>query len=84
MLFAYWVSLARTVAPLIAGWVIAQGVRVGVDIDSALVVSLVAGGATAAYYAVFRWAEQRLSARWGWLLGWARPPEYPGAPAAGR
>ncbi|MFI5706035.1 hypothetical protein ACIA78_39095 [Streptomyces xanthochromogenes] len=36
--------------------------------------------ATFAYYAVFRFAEEHLSPRFGWFLGYARPPKYEAAP----
>ncbi|MFE0640162.1 hypothetical protein [Streptomyces sp. NPDC058877] len=79
MLYAYLLSVARTVAPVVAGWLITQALRLGVEIESSVVESLVTSGFAVGYYALFRFAELRLSRRFGWLLGWARPPEYPAA-----
>jgi hypothetical protein len=77
MLYTYLVSLVRTVAPIAAGWLITQALRLGVHLDDATAVSALTGAFAAVYYGLFRWAEQRASARFGWLLGVARPPQYP-------
>ncbi|MFB7424754.1 hypothetical protein ACFC0K_15925 [Streptomyces hydrogenans] len=77
MLYAYLLSVVRTVAPIAAGWLITQALRLGVTIEPGPVESLVTGAFAALYYAAFRFAELKLSPRLGWLLGWARPPEYP-------
>ena len=76
MSYNYLLSLVRTVAPIIAGWLIAQAVRLGVHLDGTILVSLLTSAFAVAYYVVFRWAELHLSGRFGWLLGWAAPPEY--------
>jgi hypothetical protein len=72
-------SLVRTVVPLIAGFLITQLVRLGVTLDEATVTTFVEAVVTAAYYALFRFAETRLGAGFGWFLGMARPPQYPSA-----
>ncbi|MQY11471.1 hypothetical protein SRB5_15890 [Streptomyces sp. RB5] len=79
MLYNYLLSLARTAAPVGAGWLITQALRVGVDIDSAPVESALTAAFSTVYYALFRFAELHLSQRFGWLLGWARPPKYEAA-----
>lgn len=81
MLYNYLLSLVRTFAPIAAGWLIAQvTVYLGIHLDSAVLVSLETSAFAAAYYAVFRWAELHVSARFGWLLGWATPPQYQDGP----
>lgn len=77
-MYDYLLSLVRTVASLVAGWLIAQAVAVGVDIDGTTVVSALTAGFAAAYYLVFRWAELHVNPRFGWLLGVAAPPQYSG------
>lgn len=79
MLYNYLLSLVRTLAPIAAGWLITQALRLGVHLDGATIVSLLTAGFSAAYYAVFRWAELHISSRFGWLLGYATPPQYEGA-----
>ncbi|REE61455.1 hypothetical protein BX257_4033 [Streptomyces sp. 3212.3] len=74
-------SLVRTVAPIAAGWLIAQAARFGLHLDGPTVVSALTSDFAAAYYVVFRWAELRVSPRFGWLLGYAAPPQYADAPA---
>ncbi|MEW1700370.1 hypothetical protein [Streptomyces sp. NPDC091278] len=76
MLYTYLLSLIRTIAPIVAGWLITQALRLGVEIDPGSVESLVTSAFAAIYYAAFRFAELRLSPKFGWLLGWSRPPEY--------
>lgn len=76
MLYDYLLSLVRTFAPIVAGWLIAQAVRTGVHLDGTVLVSLLTSGFAAAYYLVFRWAELHLHRRFGWLLGWTAPPKY--------
>ena len=74
-------SLVRTVVPIVAGWVVTQALRLGVHLDQASVASAVTAGLGALWYAGFRLLEHHVHPAWGWLLGWARPPQYP---AAGR
>ncbi|MGW9135392.1 hypothetical protein [Streptomyces sp. NPDC055681] len=73
----YLLSMMRTLAPILAGWLIAQAVQLGVLLDSILVVSLLISVFAGAYYLVFRWAELHIGGRFGWLLlGFAAPPVY--------
>ncbi|WP_127356190.1 hypothetical protein [Actinacidiphila soli] len=77
MLYNYLLSLVRTLAPIIAGWLIVQvAVYLGIHLDGTVLVSLETSAFAAGYYVVFRWAELHVSARFGWLLGWAAPPQY--------
>jgi membrane protein DedA with SNARE-associated domain len=77
VLYNYLLSLVRTLAPIIAGWLIVQvAVYLGVHLDGTVLVPLLTSGFGVAYYLVFRWAELHLSRRFGWLLGWATPPQY--------
>jgi len=77
-------SLMRTLVPLVAGLLLGQAARLGLDLDDATVTASVTAGLTAAYYALWR-ALEDLAGRIGWeplrilaglLLGWARPPQY--------
>ncbi|MEU8919525.1 hypothetical protein AB0D10_01140 [Kitasatospora sp. NPDC048545] len=77
-----YVSLLRTGVPALVGWLVALAARYGLDLDPAALAGVVAPLASFAYYAVFRVAEVYLSPRWGWLLGYARPPQYPGGKVA--
>lgn len=80
-----FVSLVRTVVPLVVGCVLSFGAWIGTDMDGEAVAIVVTSTVTATYYTVFRalegWAEKishpRLRRAAGWLLGLARPPEYP-------
>lgn len=71
-------SIVRTVAPVVAGWLIALALHVGVHLDGATTLTAVTSALSVAYYALARVAEQHLGARWGWLLGWAQVPTYAG------
>ncbi|MBM9621040.1 hypothetical protein ACFQ60_22305 [Streptomyces zhihengii] len=89
MATSLYVSVMRTVVPLVAGWLITTGARAGLELDGERTVTLVLAGCTAVYYVVFRCLEiagQRargtaLQTVAGLFLGWARPPEYPAKPA---
>lgn len=75
-LYDYLASLWRTLVPIIVTVLAAWLAHAGIHIDS-VAASLWLGGAFGSvYYAVLRWAETRLGARWGWLLGLASPPQY--------
>lgn len=80
-----FISVMRTVVPVVAGWLISLAAWAGLDLDSNAVVGAVTLVATVAYYVLFRLLEiagqhargtalQRLA---GVMLGWARPPQYP-------
>lgn len=79
-------SFMRTLVPVLAGLLLSLAARVGLDLDGEAVAAGVTAALTAGYYAAFRGLEV-LAGRLGWqplrlvagvLLGWARPPEYPG------
>lgn len=79
-------SFMRTLVPVLAGLLLSLAARVGLDLDGEAVAAGVTATLSALYYAVFRGVEH-LAGRLGWqplrlvagvLLGWARPPEYPG------
>ncbi len=53
-----------------------MGLRYGLHLDETAVTGVLTPIATLTYYGVFRLAEERLSSRFGWLLGYARPPKY--------
>ncbi|TLQ45746.1 hypothetical protein [Streptomyces marianii] len=84
-------SLLRTVVPVLAGAILTLTGALGIPVDSAQVAVIVTAALTAAYYLVFRLAEQATARlRWerlrriaGVLLGWARPPQYKEPPPAG-
>ncbi|WP_435970243.1 hypothetical protein [Streptomyces sp. Qhu_M48] len=58
-----------------AGWLVAVALRYGLHLDEAAVTSVLTPVAIFLYYTVFRLAEVHLSPRFGWLLGYARPPK---------
>jgi hypothetical protein len=80
-LYDYLASLWRTVVPLIVGTAAAWLAHAGIGVDSAAATTWLGAAFTAAYYALFRLLEAHVSARFGWLLGLARPPAYPSTPA---
>lgn len=73
------VSIIRTIAPYIAGVVGAWLLRIlGVEIDTAAfeqMLIVVLGGL---YYAIVRYLERNSNSKFGWLIGWASQPIYPG------
>ena len=86
---ALFISVMRTVVPLVAGWFISLAVWAGVEVDSQAVTGAVTLVLAVVYYALFRLLEiagtkargtllQKLA---GFFLGWARPPTYPVEPA---
>jgi hypothetical protein len=79
-----FVSLMRTLVPVVAGLALGAAARVGLDVDDTTATTYVTGGLTFAYYGAFRGLEV-LAERMAWrplqlaagvLLGWARPPAY--------
>lgn len=67
-------SYVRTVVPVVVGAVIAFALRHGVDLHGYVV--QVTAVVTVGYYALARLAEQYVSPKFGWLLGYATPPDY--------
>ncbi|GAA2084401.1 hypothetical protein GCM10009759_03400 [Kitasatospora saccharophila] len=72
-----YVSLLRTGVPALVGWLVAVAARYGLNIDPGALDGVLAPTVGFGYYAVFRLAEHLVSPRWGWLLGYAKPPAYP-------
>lgn len=79
-----FVSLMRTLVPIVAGLALTWAARVGLDLDEATATAYVTAALTAGYYAAFRLLEE-LAERMAWrplqllagvALGWARPPAY--------
>ena len=77
-----YVSLLRTGVPALVGWLITLAARAGLDLDPSALSGVLVPVAAFVYYAVFRLAEEHVSPKWGWLLCYGRPPEYPGGKAA--
>ncbi|RGD59403.1 hypothetical protein DR950_17825 [Kitasatospora xanthocidica] len=77
-----YLSLLRTGVPALVGWLVAAAARYGLDFDATALAGVLVPLVSFVYYAVFRAAEHYLSPRWGWLLGYAKPPAYPAGKAA--
>jgi hypothetical protein len=75
-LYDTFASLWRTVVPLIVGTLVALLAHAGIGVDSDAAMAWLTAAFSAAYYALFRVLEAHVSAKWGWLLGLARPPAY--------
>ncbi|TQF05576.1 hypothetical protein E6W39_29270 [Kitasatospora acidiphila] len=71
-----YLSLVRTGIPALVGWLVALAAGYGLNLDPAALAGVLAPLAGFAYYGLFRIAEEHLSPRFGWLLGYARPPHY--------
>ncbi len=69
-------SLWRTAVPMVVGALVAALAHAGLHVDTAAATVWLGTAFSAAYYALFRVLEAHVSARWGWLLGLARPPAY--------
>jgi hypothetical protein len=79
-----FVSVMRTLVPIVAGLILTWAVQLGLPLDEATATPYVTAALTAAYYVLFRGLEE-LAERMAWeplqtlagiLLGWARPPQY--------
>lgn len=78
-----YVSVIRTVVPIIAGAVISAAAFINLELSGELTAVFVTSVVSAVYYTVFRFLEdraQRIGVPWlkdlaGKLLGMARPPE---------
>ncbi|MFG2022296.1 hypothetical protein [Streptomyces sp. NPDC048825] len=75
-----YASLLRTGVPAAVGWLVAVGLRYGLYLDETAVTGVLTPIATFTYYGLFRLAEEYVSPRFGWLLGYARPPKYESTP----
>ncbi|MFC7870752.1 hypothetical protein ACFUS2_06255 [[Kitasatospora] papulosa] len=71
-----YASLLRTGVPAAVGWLVAVALRHGLDLDATAVSGVLTPVVIFVYYGVFRFAEEHVSPRFGWLLGYARPPKY--------
>jgi hypothetical protein len=74
-------SLWRTLVPLLVGTAAAWLAHAGIGVDSAAATAWLGAAFSSAYYALFRVLEAHASERFGWLLGLARPPQYPSTAA---
>ncbi|WP_330306253.1 MULTISPECIES: hypothetical protein [unclassified Streptomyces] len=77
-----YLSLIRTGIPALVGWLVALAASHGLGLDGEALSGVLTPLAAFCYYAVFRLAEHYVSPKFGWLLGYARPPQYPYALAA--
>jgi hypothetical protein len=68
-------SILRTLVPLIVGYFAAWPAAKWLGLTDEQVTSLITAVITAAYYLLVRALEQ-VAPQFGWLLGWAAPPEY--------
>lgn len=76
-------SLWRTFVPLAVGTLVAWLAHAGIGVDSAAATAWLTTAFSASYYTLFRLLEAHVSAQFGWLLGLARPPQYPAAQTSG-
>ncbi|MEU2857598.1 hypothetical protein ABZ672_04095 [Streptomyces mirabilis] len=71
-----YLSLIRTGVPALVGWLVALAARHGLNLDAQALSGVLIPLAAFCYYAVFRLAEHYVSPKFGWLLGYAWPPQY--------
>jgi hypothetical protein len=76
MLGALAVSLFRTYVPLVVGALVTLASVFSLDLDSEAVLAALTVGASAVYYTAVRWLEERVSPKFGYLLGIAEKPIY--------
>lgn len=69
------VSLRRTLVPIVAGFLLAQAARIGLDIPADDLTGVLEALVTGAYYAVLRIVELRYP-QVGVLLGALAKPRY--------
>jgi hypothetical protein len=70
-------SFVRTLTPVLAGGLAAVGVKHGTDVSPQLLSGLITG-----WYTIGRLGEHTVNRRFGWMLGYAKKPEYVKAGAA--
>jgi hypothetical protein len=79
MLAAPIIATIRTAIPALVGvvlaWLVAQGFDVPTDLGAEWTAALIAA-LTTGYYLLVTLLERRVWGGFGWLLGWATPPEY--------
>lgn len=74
-----FIALIRTAVPVIVGALLALLAEAGLDVPggvSAQLTAALVSITTAGYYAGVTYLERRVDARFGWLLGAAKPPRY--------
>lgn len=77
----FFISQIRTFVPLAVGavlsWLATKGVHPDItQADMATAITVLTGLLTALYYTVVRLLERFVSAKFGWLLGYAQKPTY--------
>jgi len=76
---ALWLSIVRTLVPLIVGGVLTWAATAGLELDDKFEGALTAvlyGVLTAAYYVAVRIVEVYVTPKLGWLLGAAKSPDH--------
>ena len=78
VVFTLWVSVVRTIVPLVVGFFLQLAVTWNVTLDSEFegaLVALLTLLLTAVYYVAVRLFETYVSPKIGWLLGYAESPD---------
>lgn len=73
------ISQVRTWIPIAVGYLLSYLATKGIVIDQqiqAALITLIGGLATGLYYFIARLLEVHVSPKFGWLLGYAKKPEY--------
>ena len=74
------ISIIRTIVPLIVGqmisWLALMGIMDTTGELTASLISVIPILLTGLYYIAARWLEEKVSAKFGWLLGYAQKPTY--------
>lgn len=68
-------SILRTLTPILVGYFAAWPVAKALGLTDDQITSLITAVVTAAYYLLVRLLEQ-FAPQFGWLLGYASPPQY--------
>lgn len=75
---ALWISIVRSIVPVIVGSVLSLAVVLNVPLDQdfeKLLTALLTAVLSALYYVAVRLFETYISPKIGWLLGWAKSPD---------
>lgn len=73
------ISQIRTIVPVVVGMIVSWLSARGVDVDSettAAAITLLTGAASTAYYLIVRLLEEKVSSKFGLLLGSTKTPTY--------
>lgn len=62
-------SIVRTIVPILVGYLIALGLKVGIALPEGALTELLGVVVIAVYYAVVRFLEEKVSPQFGRLLG---------------